>query len=702
MILGILFPVLRVLGAARLERADLVINNGAEVSSLDPAAVSGVPEGRVMYSLYEGLTVRHPETLDPLPGMARAWEVSEDGLNWTFHLRDEARWSNGDALGAEDFAWSWKRLLLPETAATYGYQLWYIEGAKDFTQTPSNTPQDRWWFDGSRYLHWSAERPASLRAGLHRFGQPWRQLSGERGSPKALLAALEAQLSEPAFQVPGAQQRNPALFGPGAEDPGALLASDPYFGAWLAELPLGERSLEEATRHWLPEPQARDELFWPLVGIKVPDARTLEVKLNAPTPFFIELVSFYPTFPVHRATLERARKEFPSTWQVEWIKTGTIVTNGPYVITERRINDRIRVRKNEHYWDRDNVAMQTIDLLALEHYGTMLNLYLTGGADWIDKCGPNLIPRMLPREDFNPVPYLGTYFYRVNVHKPPLDDKRVRRALALSIDRLAVCEKITKKGELPNWALSPDNLPGYRRPDMAHSPVDADFGNYAAALAADREEARGLLREAGYGPGGKPFPPIEILYNTSEVHRDIAEVLADDWRNELGIDAKLLNQEWKVYLASQRNVDYDLARSAWIGDYRDPNTFVDLFVGEGNNNRTGWANADYDALVEAARVEPDVVQRLDYLAQAEAILMDELPVLPIYTYVTQNLVNPRLGGFHENLQDDHFPKFFYWMSDEELAAKRAAQAPGQLPAEAPGPSAGLYSPNQQRAQREAH
>jgi len=688
-ILGIFFPVLKLLAASRLERADLVLNTGAEVASLDPAAVSGVPEGRVMYALYEGLTVRHPKTLEPLPGMAESWEISSDGLEYVFHLQPEARWNNGDVLSAYDFEWSWQRLLLPETAATYGYQLWYVDGARRFTETPSDTASDKWWFDDDHYLHWSSERPNTLRAGLHRFGPSLASLQAAPGGQTQLSALADA------FPDAGLDARkNAAVLGPSGDS--ALVLRDPFFGGWLLEFELGEKSLDQATRGYLSTPDARRELFWPRVGIHASDAHTLRVRLGAPTPFFLGLCSFYPTFPVHRATLEAAREAFPDTWQVEWIRTGTIVTNGPYEITERRINDRIRVRKNPFYWDRDNVAMETIDILPIEHYGTMLNLYLTGGVDWIDKCAPNLISRMLPREDFNPVPYLGTYFYRVNVNKPPLDDKRVRRALALSIDRRAVCEKITKKGELPNWALCPDNLRGYRRPEMAHHAFAADFSDYDEAFAADCDEARQLLVEAGYGPGGKDFPPIEVLYNTSEVHRDVAEVLADNWRRILGIDAKLLNQEWKVYLSSQKAVEFDLARSAWIGDYADPNTFVDLFVTGGGNNRTGWGNPEYDRLVEAARVEPDVQKRLDFLAAAETILLDELPILPIFTYVTQNLVNPRLGGFFENLQDDHFPKFFYWMSDAELAAKRAAGDPAALGAEAPGPSAGLYSPKHQR------
>ena len=489
---------------ASLERSDIVFNNGTEISSLDPSAVSGVPEGRVMYALYEGLTVRHPKTLDPLPGMAESWELSEDGLTYTFRIRADARWNNGDQLNARDFEWSWQRLLLPETAAVYGYQLWYIEGARDFTQTPSDTAQDRWWFDEQSFVHWSAKRPDSLRLGWHRFGQRLRALRGEEQLGRDELKRLAREDFASELEASDAALWNPQLEG---SDPlQDKLLADPYFEGWLWEVPLGSRSLEQATQSRMQAAKAREKLFWPQVGIKSLDDFTLQVKLNAPTPFFLELVSFYPTFPVHRKTLEACQAKYPDSWQVEWIRTGTIVTNGPYVITERRVNDRIRVRKSEHYWDRDNVAMQSIDILALESYGTMLNLYLTGGVDWIDKCAPNLIPRMLPREDFSPVPYLGSYFYRVNVNKPPLDDKRVRRALALCIDRRAVCEKITKKGELPNWALSPDNLPGYPRPSMSHAPLAADLSNYEESFCCRLRRGASANSRGGLWRGRQAFP----------------------------------------------------------------------------------------------------------------------------------------------------------------------------------------------------
>ncbi len=537
----------------RLERADFVFNNAAEITTLDPAAVSGIPEGRVMIALYEGLTVRDPKTSEPLPGVAEAWDISRDGKTYVFHLRADARWSNGERVSAQDFEWSWRRLLTPEIAAPYAYLLGCVSGARAY----SRTPEDRLWTE---------------------------------------------------------------------------------------------------------------------VGIRAEDGRTLVVELESPTPYFLHLTSLPALFPVHRPTLERARERFPETWQVEWVRPENIVTNGPYVVNERRINDRMRLVKNPFYWDERSVGMRTIDVLAVEGLNTILNLYLSGEVDWIDRAPPTLIPRLLPREDFDPVPYLATYFYRVNVTRPALADTRVRRALGLALDRRAICEKITKKGESPSFSLTPLGLAGYPRPEMEHAQRASDDSNWQEAFELDCARAAELLAAAGFGPRGRPFPPIEIHYNTSEAHRDIAEVIADGWRRHLGIDARLLNQEWKVYLDSQATLAFDVSRSSWIGDYPDPNTFVELFVTGGENNRTGWSNPRYDALVRDAARELDPARRLELLAAAEAIVLDELPVLPIYSYVTQNLVHPRLGGFFENPRDDHFPKFWHWKADASAEAGSGEEA----------------------------
>ena len=338
---GAFAGVLSLAGSARLEPADLVFNNGTEVSTLDPAKVTGVPEGRIIKALFEGLVVKHPRTLEPLPGMAESWDVSEDGLTYTFHIREEARWTNGDPVTADDFVFSWERFLNPKTAAEYAYQLWYVVGAEDYT----------------------------------------KQVDGD-GDPKNDFDS---------------------------------------------------------------------------VGIKATGSHTLEVTLRSPTPFFMDLMAFYPMFPVNRnnAGEEAARERWGDDWEIQWLQPENLVTNGPYTVEYRRVNDRIRLRKNPMYWDADNVALETIDALAIEQATTSLNMYLTGEASFIPSVPTMVIKDLMPREDFNPATYMGTYFYRVNTTKPPFDDPRVRRALALTIDRKAICENITKAGQRPAGGLVP-------------------------------------------------------------------------------------------------------------------------------------------------------------------------------------------------------------------------------------------------------
>ncbi len=525
--------IVRATTSARLERADVVFANGAEVASLDPQAVSGIPEGRVMIALYEGLTTRHPETLEPRPGVAESWDVAPDGLRITFRLRANARWSNGDPLTAQDFEWSWRRLVAPETAAPYAS---FLKSVKGF------------------------------------------------------------------------------------------------------------RALDE---------------------------RTFEVDFPTPVPHFLHLTSFHPLFPLHRATIESARQRFPDAWTVAWMRPGVLVTNGPFRLAARRINDRLRLVKNPFYWDERAVSMETIDVLALDHLGTLLNLYLTGEVDWIERVPPLAVTRLRGRADFHLTPSLGTYFYRVNTTRPPFDDVRVRRALALAIDRRAICEKIARKGERPAFAFTPPNLAGYEPPELEHAPLEADLSNWDRAFEADCARARELLSEAGFGPQDRPFPRFELHYSTSELHRDVAEVVADGWRTHLWLDVAFFNQESKVYIETQRSLGYDVSRSSWFADYPDASSFLEVFLSGGENNRTGWSNARYDELVRSAAREANPETRLAELGAAERILLDELPLLPVFGYVTQNLVHPRLAGFFENALDEHSPKTWRWKTEEELAAERA-------------------------------
>jgi oligopeptide transport system substrate-binding protein len=230
---------------------------------------------------------------------------------------------------------------------------------------------------------------------------------------------------------------------------------------------------------------------------------------------------------------------------------------------------------------------------------------------------------------------LTTYFYRVNVNKPPLNDVRIRRALNAAINKALICDEVLKAGQVPARSFVPPGIDGFS------SELTGDQ---------DLEEAHRLLAEAGY-PNGKGMPKVEILFNTNEDHRVIAEVIQQQWRR-LGINCELRNLEWGSFLDTLSNQKYMVSRSAWIGDYPDPNTFLDMFVTNGPNNQTGWSNAEYDRLIEAAK-HVSAEERMKLLSQAERILMDELPILPIYFYVTKNMVNPRVKGFTSNIQDIH-------------------------------------------------
>jgi oligopeptide transport system substrate-binding protein len=508
---------------ARLSRADCAFVNGAEPATLDPAVITAIPEGRIVRALFEGLVVRDPETLEPRPGMAESWEVSPDGLAYSFRIRADARWTNGDAVTAEDFAWSFERLLDPRTAAAYASQLFCVEGAREF----------------------ATDVDAS-------------------GAPRRSFDTVAIRARE----------------------------------------------------------------------------NVLEIGLNRPFPRFLDLLACPQLSPVNRRSLAEMRTSRPDDWQLEWLRPENLVTNGPFRLLERRANDRIRLGKNHGYWDAGHVAFETIDALATEHLSTVVNLYLTGAVAWIDQQPADLASRLARREDFHSAPYLGTYFYRVNVARPPFDDRRVRRALALAIDRTAIVRRVTRAGETPLFSCVPPGMPGWDGAAMAH----------AAGFEADVLEARRLLAQAGYGEGGRELPPIAIHYNTRESHRDVAEVIADSWRRNLGIRARLENQEWRVFMDTQRKIDYDVSRSSWIADTVDPYGFLEIFTTGNENNRTGWDDPRYDELV---------------LREAEGILLEELPILPIYAYASKNLVDPRLGGFFENALDEHSPKSWHWIDGAE-------------------------------------
>ena len=503
--------------------------NGTEPQSLDPHIATGVPEHHIISSLMEGLVHKDGETLEPRPGVAKSWDISADGRVYTFYLRQDARWSNGDLHNAHDYVWSWWRALQPALGNLYAYMYFPIANAKAY-------------YDGE----------------ISDFSQ---------------------------------------------------------------------------------------------VGVKALDDYVLQVTLTEPIPYFLQLLDHYSTYPVHRATVEKFGKA--DQRGTRWTFEGNIVGNGAFQLKEWKINRRITVERNPHYWNAENVRLNQVVFYPTENVTTEERMFRAGQlhysgipSDKIQAYSQSNDPSLRIQ------PYLGVYFYRLNVDKPQLSDKRVRRALGMTINRDQLVSQITKGGQIPAYAITPPGTMGYY--------PESD-------LAFDPEAARKLLAEAGY-PNGEGFPTTEILYNTSEGHRKIAVALQQMWKKHLNIDVVLLNQEWKVYLDTVSNHHYEIARAGWIGDYVDPNNFLDMFLCNGGNNRTHWCNPEYDQIIlQQVPKAKTHQQRLDLFKQAENILLDEMPVIPIYIYTSNNLVHPTVKNFGRNILNQANYREMYLESEKTEA-----------------------------------
>jgi oligopeptide transport system substrate-binding protein len=495
----------------------LLLGNLSEPNDLDPQIADSQQTFNIIMALMEGLAQYHPETCEAVPATAERWEISTDQLTWTFHLRRDARWSNGDPVTAKDFAWAYRRMLNPALGAEYASMLFVLRHAEDY-------------YNGK----------------VKDFSQ---------------------------------------------------------------------------------------------VGVEARDDHTLVLTLAQPVAYLDKLVCHAAWYPLHPPTVTRFGGE--TTRGSAWTKPGNYIGNGPFLLDEWIPNKLIRVRRSPTYWDHATVWLNDVVFYPIDSTDAEERMFRAGQLHVtssipiekiaVYKNDSALAP--LLRQETN----LATYVYRFNTTRPPFNDVRVRQALTFAIDRQRIVERVAKGGQTPAQSLTPPNTAGF----TAQSRVPHD-----------PERARQLLAEAGF-PGGRGFPAFEILFNTNEGHRQIAEAIQQMWRTELGVDARLFNQEAKVYSDTMRRLDYAVARFAWVGDYLDPSTFIDIMTGDSGNNQTGWKNAEYDRLVEAARSESSTAKRYAMFQRCEAILAEELPVAPIYYYVRNNLRRPGIKGWYGNLLDLH-------------------------------------------------
>lgn len=501
-------------------RKILRLGNAAEPQDLDPQAVAGTPERQIILSLFEGLVTQDPKDLHPVPGQAESWEISPDGLVYTFHLRADLKWSDGSALTAHDFVKSYRRALAPSLASENAGLLWSVRGAKEFNQGT-----------------------------LTDFSQ---------------------------------------------------------------------------------------------VGFAAPDDRTLQVTLKSPVPFLLSIIAcHYAWMPV---PVEVIAKYGPlNERRTPWTRVGRIVGNGPFMLKEWRANDKIVVVPNPYYWDAATVKLDEIQFYPIDDIGTEERMFRSGQLHKTQELPLAKVDTY--RREFPAAlridPYLGVSFYYFNVTRPPFTDKRVRRALALGIDRESIVKNVQRGGQTPAHALSYPGTAGY-------------FPR--ARLTGGIAEARRLLAEAGY-PEGKNFPVAELVYNSSENNRILAEAIQQMLRHNLGIDIQLVNQEWKVYRDALRRHDFSLGRSGWIADYVDPNSFLEIWVTSNGSNDGQYSNPEYDRQYQQAIAAKTQAERYEIYQQLDAILVEDCPMLPIYHYTRVYALSPKVKGWYPTLLDNHPYKY---------------------------------------------
>lgn len=494
--------------------ADTIVwNLGEDPKTIDPALNTASGAGNLILNAFEGL-VRVDENTEIKEGVAKEWTTSEDGLTYTFKLREDSKWSDGKVVTANDFKYSWLRALDKKTAAEYSYQLFYIKNAEKYNK--------------------------------------------------------------------------------------------------------GEVTAEE-------------------VGIKVVNDFELEVTLENPTAYFLQLLAF--------ATYQPVRQDIIEANGEKWARSPeTYISNGPFKMVEWKDKDRIVYEKNENYWNASKVNLKKIDVRLVQDITTAYAEFKAGNFDMTNDVPPTEIQAALDAKNAEVFTEFGTYFVCFNLGKntqnlspeanAALQNPKFRKALSLAIDRKEIVENITKGGQVPAHSYT---APGIKAADG----TDFDNEKYISE-SADIEAAKAMLAEAGY-PNGEGLPTFTYLINSEGNHEQIAQYLQDAW-SKIGVKIEINKQEFKVFLQTRQDGDYMMARHGWNGDYVDPYTFLDMWVTGGGNNEIGYSNAEYDKLLAEAKVTADVTKRTELLRKAEKILMDDTVIAPVFYYTKVRAMNPAIEG----------------------------------------------------------
>ena len=485
-------------------------NNGSEPGSLDPALAQGTHESWVLENVFEGLMTFN-EKGELVEGMAKEYKISDDGLTYTFTIRDDAKWSNGDPVTAEDFEFTWKRALDPELAADYAYQLYYIKGGETF-----NT---------------------------------------------------------------------------------------------------GEGS--------------RDDVM-----VKALDEKTLEVTLEYPTAYFLELTAFYTYFPVNKSVVES---------NPDWAKTPeTHVSNGPFKLIKWEHNAKLVMEKNPEYYNAKKIKLDGIDLDIIEDQNTAWQKYDAGEYHILVDLPTSVVDQLQKdkAKELSIGGQVGTYYYNVNPDVKPFNNVKIRKALSMALDRETIVKDITQGGQTAAEGVVP-----YGLLDETGKEFREGVGNL---IEYNPDEAK-VLFEEGLAEEGMTIDKFNdqnfvLLYNTSESHKKIAQAAQEMWRTKLGINIGIENVEFQVKLDREKAGDYQISRGGWIGDYMDPMTLLDLWWSGSSFNDVNYNNPEYDSRILESKTLMDQKIRMQNMREAEKMLMEDMAVIPVYFYTQPYVTKPGVNG----------------------------------------------------------
>ncbi len=617
------------------EKKILIRGNSAEPEGLDPHVVTGVTESNIIRALFEGLCVEDPnDDTKSLPGAAASWRHDKEYKIWDFQLQPEGKWSDGKRVTAEDFVFSYHRILNPTFGAKYASMLFFIKGAEDYHKN---------------------HRELYLIKPQH-SGFNWQLLKNinYRGNSDIDIDDIEKDLFDDLNHEQKKRRLNRIGLNLFSKQQLRALLSDLSLFTW-PDTPIPDGIKKALVQTYLDN---HDKDMWSRanVGVTAVTPQHLKISLRYPTPFLTDITKHYTWYPVPKHAIAKYCDLMTQEKNYLWIQPGALVSNGPFKLKYWKMNDKITVTRNPYYWDESNVKLNGIQFLPISNAYTEARMFFDNQLHVTDKLAAELIqyskekyPKNLRQE-----PYLGTNFIRLNNNDHVFDDINLRKALAYSLNSQSIITNILKGGQTVATGIVP--------PMGQYKPAHAFEFNVA--------KAKEFFKKTKFADHPEQLT-LNLVTTDQESAKLIAEAMQSMWKTHLGINIDIHQYDWKSYLSKVSTFQYQIATGGWIGDYPDPTTFLDIWKKGDGNNRTGWSSEAFEAKLKEAAVAADPATRIELLQQAEKILLNDLPIIPLFWYTSNYLVHQDVKGWRPSLMKNQPYKFL------DLQRDAAAQQPNK-------------------------